>query len=120
MRNVLQKSILEKGRSYYSKHLDIINNFFPIKLTPKEIEVLGAFMNIQNPLAKEERFSTIFRKQVKKELKLSDGGLSNYIGSLLDKAAIKENDEEKLYINPILFPRDDFQFYQFKLKKDEK
>jgi hypothetical protein len=118
MKNVIQKSILEKGRNYYSKHLEIVNTFFPIKLTPKEIELLGAFMNIDNPIAKEDRFNTIFRREVKKDLNLSDGGLSNYLTSLQKKAAIKENKKGVLYINPILFPRDDFQFYQFKLTKD--
>lgn len=118
MKNLIQKSILEKGRHYYSRHIEIINSFFPIKLTPKEIEVLGAFMDIDNPIAKDNKFNTLFRKQVKKDLKLSDGGLSNYIGSLLDKGAIKETEDKVLYINPILFPSEDFQYYQFKLQKD--
>lgn len=120
MKNVIQKSLLEEGANYYSKHIEIINTFFPIRLTPKEIEVLGEFIAIDNPIAKEDRFNTIFRKQVKKNLKLSDGGLSNYIKSLMEKAAVKENKEGILFINPILFPRDDFQYYQFKLKRDVK
>jgi len=119
MKNIIQKSILEKGRRYYSTHLEIVNTFFPIKLTPKEIDVLGAFMDIDNELAKKKRFCTEFRKVVKKELKLSDGGLSNYIGSLSDKQAIKEDEEGNLYINPILFPKEGFQFYQFKLTKEK-
>ena len=105
---------------YYYRHLEIINTFFPIKLTPKEMEVLGAFMNIDNPLAEEDRFNTIFRKRVKKELNLTDGGLSNYMRDFRAKKAVKTNKEGKDYINPILFPSKDFQYYQFKLQKDEK
>ena len=120
MKNVIQKSLVEKGANYYSKHLDIINTFFPVRLTPKEIEVLGEFMAKDNPLAENDRFNTVFRKEVKKSLRLTDGGLSNYIRTLRDKAAIKEDENGVLYVNPILFPNDVIQGYQFKLRKDEK
>ena len=115
---LIQKSILSKGRFYFQSHLEIINSFFPVRLTPKEIEFLSAFMNKEGELVKEGRFNTIIRKKVKEELGLSDGGMGNYVKSLKEKGAIKEDSEGKLDVNPILFPNKKEQYYQFKLEKE--
>ena len=50
--------------------MEIINPFLPIKLTPREIEVLAAFMSLENELA-EDRFGTTARKVVRNKLFLN-------------------------------------------------
>lgn len=116
---LLQKSLKEKDKFYFITHLEIINSFFPIKLTPKEIIFLASFMVKEGKRIENDRFCTLIRKEVKEELGISDGGMGNYIRSLVDKGAIKKNEETgKLYINVILFPNKDKQYYQFKLERD--
>lgn len=112
---LIQKGITELTRvEYYRYHLNIINPFLPIELTPKEREVLGTFMSFQGELADRDRFGTSFRKEVKTLLHMSDGGLCNYLSSLKAKGAIIENNG-LLTIAPILIPEDKQQFYQFKI-----
>lgn len=96
---------------YYNTHLSIINSVLPVKLTPKEIEVLALFMSLD---FKVERFGTSARKIVRQELDISHQGLSNYLKSLTMKGFLieKEGDYEIL---PILFPAKDQQSYMLKL-----
>ena len=110
---VLNKSI--KVENYFEKHLEIINPILPVQLTPKEIEVIAAFMALKGDLIDEDRFNTSARKHVMKNLNISLGGLSNYLRILIDKGFIyKEN--EVLKIREILFPTEGVQFYAFKLE----
>lgn len=116
---VIQKIISNlKGADYYTKHLSIINPFMPVELTPKEREVLGLFMSFKGTLAEEDRFGTTFRKEVKKQLNMSDGGLGNHISALKTKGAVDEGLDGRLAIKQFLFPENQEQFYQFKLIKD--
>jgi hypothetical protein len=103
--------------NYYVTHLNILNAIFPVKLTPKEIEVLAVFISFEGDLA-ELRFSTTGRKIVKQRLNISDGGLGNYINSLKEKRFIREG-TNGLYIIPLVFPESKEQSYQFKLTKIE-
>ena len=115
---IIQKSILGlKDINYYIYHLSIINPFLPVELTLKEREVLGTFMAFKEDLAKQDRFGTTFRKEVKWFLVISDAGLSNHLSSLKSKGAIKEEDG-KLVIMEVLLPEDKQQFYQFKIVKE--
>lgn len=99
---------------YYSKHLEIVNPLLPVKLTPKEIEVLGNFMSLKGDIA-EDRFGTSGRKIVKQRMGLQDGGLGNYIKSLKDKGFIVG--EDKLEILPFLQVEEGGQLYMFKIEK---
>lgn len=116
---IIQKGIIGlKDAQYYIYHLSIINPFLPVELTPKEREVLGTFMSFKGDLAEKDRFGTTFRKEVKKMLAMSDGGLSNHITSLKSKGAIQENLSGIMQIASILIPEDKQQFYQFKIVKE--
>jgi hypothetical protein len=116
---IIQKAILQlKGAEYYIYHLSIINPFLPVELTPKEREVLGAFMSFKGDLAEKDRFGTTFRKAVKEMLAMSNGGLSNHLSSLKSKGAIKEDLQGFLKIAEILLPEEKQQNYQFKIVKE--
>lgn len=114
---IIKKALTLSEEDYYTTHLSIINPMLPRQLTPKEIEVLGAFMALRGEIASVERFGTTCRKIVKKNLSLSDGGLGNYIKSLKDKGFILLNDEETMYIPKVLFADRDSQGYMFKIIK---
>lgn len=104
---------LLKGE-YYEKHLSIINSLLPEQMTPKEIEVVATFLSLEGDLANDP-FSTTGRKIVRDKLKLSPGGLGNYINQLREKRFLVEVDK-KLIILPILIPSKNVQTYQFKLE----
>lgn len=116
---ILQKSLMLEEKDYYTTHLEIINPFIPNKLTEKEREVLGMFMSFTGKLAEKNRFDTSFRKDVRKELKLSPGGLGNYIKAFKDKEVVTEGLDGVITIKPYLFPEEKEQFYQFKLIKED-
>ena len=116
---IIQKGIVGlKDAQYYIYHLSIINPFLPIELTPKEREVLGTFMSFKGDLAEKDRFGTTFRKEVKKMLSISDGGLSNHLSALKSKGAIREELGGLIQIASILLPEEKQEFYQFKIVKE--
>lgn len=98
---------------YYKKHLLIINPLLPEQVTPKEAEVLGAFMSLEGDIAKDP-FGTTGRKQVKEKLGLSPGGLGNHLRVLKEKQFIIEVDG-RLQLIPQLIPGRTEQLYEFKL-----
>lgn len=112
----IKKFIKLSPEQYYAKHLEIINPLLPVSMTPKEIEVLGAFMSLKGDIVDKDRFGTSCRKEVKDRLNLSDGGLGNYIKSLKEKGFILE-DSGKLYILPLLMVEDTTQNYMIKIVK---
>lgn len=107
---VLTKKLELNEEEFYKIHLSIVNAILPIKLTPKEIEVLATFMSLKNELA-NDRFGTTARKVVMDKLSLSPGGLGNYIKTLKEKGFIKNNT-----IISFLVPNSDIQEYFFQLK----
>lgn len=102
---------------YYEKHLLIINQLLPVQMTPKEAEVLAAFMSLEGDIAKDP-FGTSGRKLVRAQVKISPGGLGNYLDQLKTKGFIYESNKE-LKILPILMPERKEQLYEFKLELDE-
>jgi len=116
---IIQKGILGlKEAQYYIYHLSIINPFLPIGLTPKEREVLGTFMSFKGDVADKDRFGPSLRKEVKRMLSMSDGGLSNHISALLSKGAIRKTEEGNVIVAPLLLPEEKQQFYQFKIVQE--
>lgn len=107
----IQKILKLNKNSYYETHLSIINTLLPVKMTPKEIEVLARFMALEGDIAKQ-RFGASAKKIVKEQLELSSAGLSNYMISLNDKGFINK---ETMEILPILIPDNEEQVYMFKL-----
>ena len=106
---VIKKVLTLNQQDYYTKHLEIINCFLPVTMTPKEIEVLANFMSLQGDIS-NDRFGSTARKIVMQKMNLSLAGISNYMKSLKTKGFITGNS-----ILPILFPDTKEQNYQFKL-----
>jgi DNA-binding MarR family transcriptional regulator len=113
--NIIKKSLRLSRGDYYTKHLLIINHILPIQMTPKEAEVLAAFMSLEGDLA-DDPFSTTGRKIVRERVGISAGGLGNYLDQLKEKGFILEVDKV-LSILSILIPEKKVQGYQFKLEE---
>jgi len=99
---------------YYRTHLGIINNFIPVKMTNREIDVLAAFMVVDNLI----RFETKGKRLVKSALGLSNGSLGNHLKRLRDKKFIIKLDNSEIIPN-IFFPESDIQYYNFLIKKEK-
>lgn len=112
---VIKKIMNVAKEDYFVVHLSIINPLLPVKMTPKEIEVLGTFMSLKGDIAEADRFGTTCKKIVKEKLALSDGGLGNYIKTLKEKGFIYYNENEKLSILEILQADEQNQGYMFKI-----
>lgn len=114
MNNLIRKSLKLSKHDYYLKHLLLINHILPIQMTPKEAEVLAAFMALEGDISRDP-FGTSGRKLVRERVNISPGGLGNYLDQLKSKGFIYE-EEDKLKVLPILIPANKEQFYQFKLE----
>jgi DNA-binding MarR family transcriptional regulator len=110
-----RKLLTLPASQYYEKHLSILNVILPVKITPKEIEVLSRFMSFET--SNGNRFGSRARKKVKESLNLSDAGLSGHIDNLKTKGFIVKNPNNALrdIINPMLIPDPNQQDYQFRL-----
>lgn len=108
------KTILLENLDYYITHLSLINCVLPVKLKPKEIEVLAHFMTFKED-PENEMFSSHNRKIVRNRLNISHGGLSNYINSLKDKKFLVGRGNN-IVVLPLLQPNKLDQSYMFKLK----
>ena len=115
---VIKKIISVPREQYFIQHLSIINPMLPVRLTPKEIEVLGSFMSLKGDIVEEDRFGTTCRKIVKERLNLSDGGLGNYIKALRDKGFIYTADSGNLTIQEVLLADENNQSYLFKIVEE--
>lgn len=119
--NIIKKALKLSKEEFYKKHLLVINHLLPIQMTPKEAEVLAAFMSLEGDIARDP-FSTSGRKMVRDKLNISAGGLGNYLDQLKTKGFIYEYEHENvkvLKIIPILIPEGKIQGYQFKLEINE-
>lgn len=118
---ILKKHQKLSRKDFYEKHLMITNIFLPIKMSQKEINVLSSFMALDKSIIGDEMFNLISRKKVMEELKLSPGGLGNYLSSLIDKGYIDKSLIGKLKVKEYLLPNDNIQGYQFliQIKEDE-
>jgi hypothetical protein len=115
---ILRKKLVLPKNDYYTKHLSIMNVFLPIKMTPKEIEVLAAFMSLEGDIA-VQRFGTSARKLVMSSMGIKPGGLGNYFKSLKEKGFLLEHEIEKFTIFPMLYPDPAVQNYMFQLLKQD-
>lgn len=116
---ILRKKIKVDNRGYYRKHLEIINSVMErIKMTDKEMDIITSFMSVDEALVEGDRFNTLIRKHVMKELGLSHGGLGNHLSSLIKKGFISRSKTGKLHLNKYVVPKGDSQGYQFKLEKE--
>lgn len=112
---VIYKTIKLKKLDYYKTHLSIINPVLPIQMTPREIDILASFMNLEGDIA-QQRFGTTAKKIIMAELGLKPSNLSNFIRDLLKKGfLIKKIDNIEIW--PLLLPEPNKQQYQFKLER---
>lgn len=114
--SIIRKTLKLSKDEYYKKHLLIINHILPVQMTPKEAEVLAAFMSLEGELA-EVPFSTTGRRIVRRKLGISAGGLGNYLDKLKKKNFILESGND-LKILPILIPERNSQGYEFRLQSN--
>jgi hypothetical protein len=118
---LLTKQLELSKEDYFETHLSIVNSVLPanLKLTPMEIRVLSRFMALEGDIVSVNRFCTSARSIVKANLKISDGGLGNYIRSLYQKGVIYKR-QNNYFIQAALLPEPDNQSYAFKIikKKD--
>lgn len=112
---VIKKIMNVTKEDYYVVHLSIINPLLPVRMTPKELEVLGTFMSLTGDIAEADRFGTTCKKIVKEKLNLSDGGLGNYIKTLKEKGFIYYSMDGKLSILDVLQADEKSQGYMFKI-----
>jgi len=113
----IKKVLSLHQRDYYETHLSIINCILPIKLTPKEIEVLACFMSLEGDIT-NYRFGRLGKKVVMDYLRIQSSGLANYMRDLKKKSMLKEDSNGNITILPILLPGDKVQEYRFRLMKD--
>lgn len=111
---VIQKVFKLPKSEYYKKHLAIINPLLPVQMTDKEVEVIAAFLDVESELGKYT-FSSLGRKKIREKLKLSHGGLSNYIRELKNKSFLVKDKDGELTILDILRVEPGVQGYQIKL-----
>jgi len=116
---LIKKTYKTNNDKYYELHLKIINAILPVSLTEKEIKVLAKFMSLDKNIIKEDVFNVIARKKVKDALSLSNGGLSNYLKSMIKKGFLLKNEiTKKIIIRDFLLPEDNEQYYKFKIIKE--
>lgn len=113
---LIQRVLKLERRSYFEKHLTIVNSLLPIGLTDKEIQVLSVFMSLDKSLIEDDMFNTLARKKVRETLTLSPGGLGNHLKSMIKKTVIdKHAITNKLTVKAYLIPEDKVQGYQIKI-----
>ena len=117
---VIQKTLTLSNEEYYITHLNIVNNFFPVKMSETEIKILSLFMSLEHSIIEEDMFNTLARKLVKAKLSnMSSSSLSNHLKSLHKKGFINKHEiTNKLSIVDYLFPEELMQGYRFKLIKE--
>jgi len=117
---IIQQVFKLERSEYYTMHLGIINSVLPVKLSDKELEVLAAFMALDENIIKDDNFNSFARKIVREKLKpnLSSAGLSNHLKSMIDKGFLsKDSITNVITIKEFLKPEQDTQGYQFKISK---
>lgn len=112
MANIVKVLKLET-LDFYKTHLSIINCLLPVKLTPKEIEVLALFMLYDEYLA-DGKFGKKVKKLIREKLQITHQGLSNYISSLINKKMLSITDE-KMKILPFVMPEEGEQSYMIRI-----
>ena len=115
---IISKALVLSKEEYFKKHLLIINPFIPIPLTVKEIEFLATALMVEEQL-NVFTFETTGRREIRKIMNISHGGLGNYLRELKDKGYLLEDEKGHISILDILRPEIEWQGYQFKLEVEK-
>jgi DNA-binding MarR family transcriptional regulator len=114
---IITKSLELEKYDYYKYHISLTNVLLNKDLSSKEIDVLAAFLSFEKKYIEEDMFNTYVRREVRKKMGLSPGGLGNHLKSLLLKKCIDKNEiTEKITVKPYFIPTEFGQGYQIKLK----
>ena len=115
---IISKALILSKEEYFMKHLLIISPFIPVPLTEKEIEFLATALMVEEKLG-EFTFETTGRREIRRLMNISHGGLGNYLRELKLKGYLLEDDRNVISILDILKPESHWQGYQFKLEIKE-
>lgn len=113
---IISKALRLSKEEYFIKHLLIINPFIPVPLTEKEIEFLATALMVEEKLG-DFTFETTGRREIRRIMNISHGGLGNYLRELKIKGYLLEDEiTGQISILDILRPENNWQGYQFKLE----
>ena len=104
------KNIVLNRKEAYPHYLRLINVILPKPLTPREIDVLSAFMELEGDIIEEDRFGTQARKIVREKFGFKKhSNLDNYIKYLKNKGVLylDENDGKLRINNRVAIPQDE-------------
>lgn len=92
-------------QSYVNMYIRLISDLIPGEdITPREIELLSAFLSFRGKVAEEDRFSSSFRKAARRMLQMGSSQMTNIINDLTKKGIIMKNEYGDLYVDPIYIP----------------
>jgi len=100
----LKKYVAKSRYEYYRYCVRVLNAMIPEdnQIEGKEIDILALVLSFEGDINIYNRFNTVARKEIRERLKLSSGGLTNYIKSLKGKGILVLNKAGLLDINPVL------------------
>ncbi len=119
-RKKFTKILRGAGAEYYVLHLRLLNVFLEEAMTETEIMVLASFMAIENPIAMEDRFNAVFRREVSSVIQMKANAITFHLGNLKRKGVIKEDAIGRLFVWKILWPDSDFSRYEFVIENTER
>jgi hypothetical protein len=115
---ITQNALTLEGREFYERHLSIVCSVDQLQVSPREIQVLAAFMELEGDIVKDHRFNSAARVKVRETLDICPAGLSNYLKTLKNKGLIEQNRNTKLYsISPRFNVEDNSHGYRIKITK---
>jgi DNA-binding MarR family transcriptional regulator len=116
---IISKIIKVDPYTYHLTFLEVLNVLMIKKLTPKEMEVLAAFMSQDESLIEDDLFNGIVRKKVMEKLGLKPGGLGNHLDQMIKKKfLVKHPITKRITIKPFLKPEENNQGFRIKLEKE--
>jgi hypothetical protein len=93
-----------RGRIDYVKfYIYLVQALSPMKkMSDKEVEVVSAFVASSDKFA--PRFSTPYRKRVRKELEMSESQMSNILKNLKSSGVLFEDSVGEILLHPAYIP----------------
>ncbi len=120
MDNIIRKKMSFNRLEYFKKYIEIVSIILNVPLVEMEINVLASFLSLDKGITEDYMFNTVARKKVMESLKLSPGGLSNYIRSLISKGyLLKSEINDSIKIRSGLFLKNDLQDFQIRLVNND-
>jgi hypothetical protein len=116
MKILSKRVVFNNLEEYYFFHLSLSNSFLEDKLTEKEMSILSSFMAVKKELVEDDRFNSLVRRKVMEKHKISAGGLSNHLRSMIDKGILtKSKVTGRIKIESFIIPDRPSQGYQIRI-----